>query len=115
MKQRSVGLSILLTIITCGIYGIYWMVVLNDEINAMSGRQGATSGGTVVLLSIVTCGIYGIYWMYKMGEGIEVIHEAHGDIRGSAPILYLVLSLFGLGIVSYALMQSELNKYLPAQ
>ncbi|MFR3387651.1 MAG: DUF4234 domain-containing protein [Ruminococcus sp.] len=25
MKQRSVGIAILLSIITCGIYGIYWL------------------------------------------------------------------------------------------
>lgn len=39
MKQRSVGIAILLTIITCGIYGIYWLIMLNDETNYVSGHQ----------------------------------------------------------------------------
>ena len=27
---RSVAVAIILSIVTCGIYGIYWLVVLND-------------------------------------------------------------------------------------
>ena len=30
-KERSIVLCIIFTIITCGIYGIYWMIVLNDD------------------------------------------------------------------------------------
>ena len=55
MKQRSVGIAILLTIITCGIYGIYWLIMLNDETNYVSGhQQDGTSGGVVFLLTLVT-------------------------------------------------------------
>ena len=67
MKQRNIAVSIILTIVTCGIYGLVWMAMLNDELSAVSGRPNATSGGMVVLFSIITCGIYGIYWAYKMG------------------------------------------------
>ena len=103
--NRNIVVCIVLSIVTCGIYGLYWMVVLNDELNAASGQYGP-SGGTVLLFSIVTCGIYGLYWMYKMGERVEIIN---GN-RGYTGILYLALAFFGLSIVSYALMQSELNR-----
>ena len=63
VTERSIPLCILFTIITCGIYGIYWMIVLNDEINPLAGEPQATSGGMVLLLSFVTCGIYGLYWI----------------------------------------------------
>ena len=112
MRQRSVALCVVLTIVTCGIYGLYWMAKLNDEITTVAGNR-ETTGGTVVLLSIVTCGIYGIYWRYKMGEAVEWIHDRHQEPRSSAPILYLILAILGLGIIADALMQSELNKYLP--
>ena len=42
MKQRNIVVCILLSLVTCGIYGIYWMIVLNDETNALSGRQGTS-------------------------------------------------------------------------
>lgn len=114
VKQRSVGLCIVLSIITCGIYGIYWLICLNDDVNTVTGKPG-TSGGMVLVLTIVTCGIYGIYWAYKMGEKLDQARVEHGAPTGSLAILYLVLNLFGLSIVTWALIQSEINKYVPAQ
>ena len=98
--------SIPLAIITCGIYGIYWMIKLNDEVNYLSGETQATSGVVVFLLGIVTCGIYLFYWLYKMGERCDRIK----GMNSSSGILYLILGLFGLSIVSYCLMQDTINK-----
>ena len=110
MKERNIVVCILLCLITCGIYTIYWMVVLNDDANYLAKKPGP-SGGMVFLFSLITCGIYSIYWMYQMGVAVEMIHDQHGEPRGSAPVVYLLLSLFGLGIVAYALIKNELNKY----
>ncbi|MBQ8924334.1 MAG: DUF4234 domain-containing protein [Lachnospiraceae bacterium] len=107
MQRREIVTCILLSIVTCGIYGIYWMIKINDEVNYLAGEPMATTGGMVVVLIIVTCGIYGIYWMYKMGERCDRIK---GDINGNSNILYLVLQLFGLGIVAYCLIQDTINK-----
>lgn len=103
---RSIPLCILFSFITCGIYAIYWMIKMNDEINIIAGEPYATSGVMVFLLSIVTCGIYGYYWMYKMGERSDRIKGANGN----SGLLYLLLALFGLGIVSYCLIQDTINK-----
>lgn len=107
--KRNIALCIVLALFTCGIYSIYWMIVLNDEINAAS-RQNGPSGGMVFLFSLLTCGIYGLYWMYKMGERVEIIQGGQASYTG---ILYLVLSFFGLGIVAMALMQDTLNRLYP--
>ena len=37
VKKRSIPLAIIFSIITCGIYAIYWMICLNDDINALAG------------------------------------------------------------------------------
>ena len=108
--KRSIGVAILLTIVTCGIYGIYWMIKLNDELNALAGKQGATSGGVVFLLTLVTCGIYGWFWYYKMGENVDTIKSNRGIASSSSPILYIVLGIVGLGIINYCLMQDTINK-----
>ena len=73
IKQRNIGICILLSIVTCGIYGLYWFVVLTDDINQESGETDATSGGMSLLLTIVTCNIYGWFWAYKMGEKVDII------------------------------------------
>jgi len=57
------------------------------------------------LLFSLLCGIYFIYWNYKMGKRIAQARSSSSDDS----ILYLVLSIFGLGIVSLAIMQSNLN------
>lgn len=67
LKTRSVGVSILLTLVTCGLYQLYWLVMLTDEANQLSGDH-KTSGGTALLFTIITCGIYGLYWSYQMGK-----------------------------------------------
>ena len=111
IKKRDIAMCIVLSIITCGIYGIYWMICLVDDLNVASGRVGDTSGGMVFLLTLVTCGIYGIYWAYKAGEKIAYVKQRNtGEQDSSSSVLYLVLSLVGFSIVVYALIQSELNK-----
>ncbi len=111
MKQRNIALCILFSILTCGIYSIYWFVVLTDELNAAAQSHSNTDGGLALLFSIITCGIYTFYWMYKMGKNVEIIHNRHNLPNTNAPIIYVVLSIFGLSIVSFALMQNELNEY----
>ncbi len=106
IESRDIAIAVILSIITCGIYGIYWMIQLNDDINYMVGDTQAPSGGIVFALSLVTCGIYSWYWMYKMGEKCDVIKRTNS----SSAIVYLVLSIIGLGIVSYCLMQDTINK-----
>lgn len=110
MKQRNIALAIILTIVTCGIYGLYWMVQLNNDINTLAEEDNATSGGKVILLSIITCGIYSIYWNFKMGERVDRIKGSDGNSH----ILYLILCIIGLGIVNFAIMQDIINKNIEA-
>ncbi len=110
VPQRSIVTCIILSIVTCGIYGIYWMYTLAEDVKAMSGDPSAPSGGMVILLTLITCGIYGYIWMYKQGETLDRIKSSRGMYSTNSGIIYLVLSILGLGIVSYALMQDSINK-----
>ena len=104
---RSIPVAIILSLVTCGIYGIYWMIKINDEVNQLSGDINGTSGGMVVLFTLITCGIYGWFWIYKMGQKVDAIKGMPG---GNSAILYLLLQFFGLGIVNYCLIQDVINK-----
>lgn len=108
IQPRSLVTAIVLSIVTCGIYGIYWFVCLTNEMNKLSGKPNDTNGGTAFLFSIITCGIYTYYWAYKMGEKRDMIARENG----SSNILYLLLSFFGLGIVVYCLLQDTINKVI---
>lgn len=109
-QPRNVALAIVLSIVTCGIYAIYWFIVLTDETNQAAGETNGTSGGIAFLLTLVTCGIYGWYWSYKQGEKIDKAKNMRNIPSSNSGVLYLILQLLGFGIVAYALMQNELNK-----
>lgn len=106
IKERNIALAIILTIITCGIYGIYWMVKLNDE-GLKLAREDGPSGVVVILLTIITCGIYGYFWAYKMGVCTD---KMRGNEYGYNGILFIIISAIGLGIVNYVLIQNAINQ-----
>ena len=111
IKERNIAVSIILSIVTCGIYGIYWFFVLTDDaVKANNGKVYSTSGGVAFLLTLVTCGIYGIYWAYQMGKAIAQAQADRGIQSNDNAVLYLVLAIFGLNIVNYCFIQNDLNK-----
>ncbi|MFV0342206.1 MAG: DUF4234 domain-containing protein [Anaerocolumna sp.] len=106
--KRNIAVCIIFSLITCGIYGIYWFVCLTNETNEAAG-QPDTSGGAALLLTIVTFGIYGLYWAYRRGEQLDLAKQKRGILTSNSGVLYLLLYIFG-GIVAYAVIQHELNK-----
>ncbi len=109
-QERNIGLAIVLSIVTCGIYGIYWFITLNDEVKQKSKDETLASGGLAFVLTLVTCGIYGYYWAYRMGKATLVARKEAGMDEGSDnSVLYIILQFFGLAIVNYALIQNDMN------
>ena len=108
IQQRNIAVCIILSIVTCGIYGIYWFIVLSNDTNTVSREENATSGGGAFILSLITCNIYGLYWAYKQGEKIDKAKTEKGMPSSNSGIIYLILCFIGLGIVAEALMENEL-------
>ena len=113
MEKRNLALYIVLSIVTCGIFSLIWLVMLVDDIRELANEKDGMSGGTVLVLSIITCGIYAIIWYYQAGKSlakIKAMRNMPGD--SSMEIVYLLLGIFGLGIVSLALIQNEVNNII---
>lgn len=107
MEKRNIVTCILLTLLTCGIYGLYWLYKMAEDFRTLDPDM--PSGGMLILLDLVTCGIYGWYWFYKAGS---ILDERKG---GSNAIIGLVLGIFGLGLVTYCIYQDGLNKLIDAE
>ena len=43
IQQRNIALCIILSIVTCGIYGWYWLYTMTEDTNRLSRDPGATS------------------------------------------------------------------------
>ncbi len=112
LQKKNIAVYIILSIVTCGIFGMYWLVVLNNDCNTVANEPNGTSGGIVLLLTIVTCGIYGIYWCYKMGQNLDIAYQNRGMAPSNKSVILLVLAIFGLAIVSYAIIQDDVNKII---
>ena len=108
-SKRDLVLNIILTIVTCGLWGIIWEVQIADDIKLLTREEGLVSGVVLVLLSLVTCGIYFIFWVYNAGNKLELVKAGYGLPTESKGLVYVVLSIFGFSIVALALMQNDLN------
>ena len=84
-----------------------------NDVNTITNDNG-TSGGMVVLLSIITCNIYYLVWLYNAGKRLDDVRTKNGERTLNQEILYLLLAVFGLGLISVCLIQDEINRYADA-
>lgn len=110
MKKREIVLCIILSFVTCGIYGLVWLAFMANDLKELANEPDKMSGGMVVLLSIVTCGIYMFYWYYQAGKSVEKAkYMRNMSTDNSSGVIYMVLAIFGLSIISMGLIQNEIN------
>ena len=97
IKERNIVTCIILSIVTCGIYGLYWFITLTDDASRANDDPSFT-GVKAFLFTILTCGIYSIYWNYKIGKEMYEANQKRGIQTSDNSVLYLVLGIFGFGI-----------------
>ncbi|MBQ6906080.1 MAG: DUF4234 domain-containing protein [Clostridia bacterium] len=108
IKKRNIVTAIILSIITCGIYMIYWAIMLAKE--AVSVNDSNDNGLVEILLMIFLPFLGFFLAEQKLAKGCAAKGIAHNDNS----ILYLILGIVGLSIVNFAMMQNDLNKIVDA-
>jgi hypothetical protein len=108
---RSPVLILLLCFITCGLYYLYFIYVVTDETQKFLGDTEIDMHPCLeVLLTIITFGLWNIYWDYRMGKRMARMCQLVGLPITDNAVLYLVLDLFGVGIINAILEQDTLNR-----
>ena len=104
IKQRSYITMILLTIITCGIYGIVFWYNYTDDLNTVCNGDGKQTRNYLItlLLSIITCGIYYWIWVYGVGNRLSANAPRYGNRfteDGTTVLLWMIIGslLCGFG------------------
>ena len=106
----NIPLYLVLTILTCGIFNLYWNYRQMESCNALLDRREFRFW-IWLLLTILTCGIYHIFYQYKMGAAIvEIQHSMNRDLFDKLPLLSVIVTILGLSIVVDCIHQNELNK-----
>ena len=111
VKKRSIVISVILSFLTCGLYGLYWIIKVTNEMNTLLYKKDATGGLMSVVFTLVTFGLYGFLWAYRLGENVDNLKRAPG---GNSGILYLLVYILGFGLVDLVLAQNAINTYLDA-
>ena len=107
---RNIVVSLILTIVTCGLYDLYWNAKQMKAMNGLLDRE-ELSFWTWFFVSIITCGIFHLYYEYKMGLALVEIQDKYNmRVDNNLPLISLLLSIFGMSIVVDAIHQNEINK-----
>lgn len=96
--DRSLAMYILLSIVTCGIYGYWFVYSIARDLNTMCSGDGEKTGGLVayILLSFVTCGFYNLWWMYKIGNRLSRNAPRYGlqfQENGTTILLWYIVGM----------------------
>jgi hypothetical protein len=96
-QVRSPITIILLSIITCGIYGLYWIYVTNKQINRLIER---TDVGDGLIICSWLCGFVLFYVWYKWDKSLVDISLNYNKSYRSNFIIWIILQLLaGLGML----------------
>lgn len=112
IEQIDVAAAIIISILTCGIYAIYWVYCIMKSIKVLKGEDESVAGE---LLCFIFVPFYGIYWAYTRSDILVAELKKHGITATTSKEGSLILSLLALGLVVYGIMQSDLNKLYDKQ
>ena len=104
--NRDLVSYILLSLVTCGIYGYWFVYKMAQDTNTICEGDGNNTPGLAafILLSIITCGIYSIYWQYQLAKRMDDNAPRYGVTlteHASDVLLWLLLGTFICVFLSY--------------
>ena len=106
INKRKIVTSVLLSIVTFGIYSLYWMYLLVKNTRAIQNNGSRCTGEVLCLLFVP---FYSIFWWFTRGKIVKEKFAEMNCPANSNEIAYLILCVFGLGIVAMAIMQNDFN------
>lgn len=111
MQNRNIGLVILFSIISCGIYMFYYVYKVSEELEA-EGQTGSLSPIVVLLLTIFVSPVGFLLLGMNGDANINAIKAKRGMPQADNKVLWMILGLI-IPIVLIVLMQLEINNLCP--
>ncbi len=106
LKNRSVATVIIFSIITCGIYMLYWFWV---TIEALDTEGQSSNMSPIVQFILLFFYVGEIIFALNADSNLNAIKAKRGLPASDNKIIYIVLALF-IPIVLVALVQNEINQ-----
>lgn len=107
--DRGLLAYIILSLVTCGIYGYYFIYKMAHDVNIACEGDGEQTGGLAayIIFSFLTCGIYSWIWLYKLGNRLSANAPKYGmqfQENGTTVIMWCIFGSFICGIGPFIAM-----------
>lgn len=113
VQERAPLTTVLLTIVTCGIYGLYWQFKTSDELRVATGDD-SINPMLELILTLVTGGIWGVYVQYRNAQKVHRALASRDPARKdqSQTVLILAIAMYFVGVTGFIatwILQEEFN------
>jgi hypothetical protein len=101
--RRRIGLQILVSIVTFGLYGVYWAYINHEEVKQYSGQGVGGALGAVIYV------VAGVVTLFLLPIEIKKLYEDDGRPSPVSAMTAFWILLFG--IPWYVKCQAALNDF----
>ena len=107
-ERRNVSSCVILTILTCGIFGIVWLTKICKDLGRLHGEENPV-GSEVLLYLFVP--FYSVYWGYAKGKQMYEDSKKRGGNLTDRKFVYLFMNLIFMQLFTLGFIQTQLNSY----
>jgi hypothetical protein len=99
IAKRSLLVTIILSIITFGIYWLFWIHKVAADMNTICAGDGKKTRGLIAYLvfGCITLGIYNLIWLFMLGDRLQDAAPRYGlafKEGGGSLLLWTILGSF---------------------
>lgn len=109
--KKDVVKAIIYTILTFGIYSLFWLADIMKRIRLLANESEDITGEFLLFIFIP---LYSVYWMLTRTRKLRQSLADKGLQTPDNSILNTLFVFFGLTIIAYVLLQNDLNAYAQA-
>ena len=105
---------LLLSVVTCGFYLIYWTYQTSEELRLQTGDE-SIKPGIDLLLMVISCGFWGWYVQYRNARVVHAQLVQSNPYRKDQSQTVLILNIAAMfvgvtALVAVFMVQEELNQ-----
>ena len=113
-NERSIWPVLILSVITLGIYPIWYYHKIVQDVNLICEEDGKRSPGVLVwlVLTLLTCGIYNMLWWCNMHDRLRATAKTKGvtiEQTTSGLMLLFIGAYFVMGILTWVALHKFLS------
>lgn len=114
VQERNSAIVLLLSVVTCGFYLIYWTYQTSEELRLQTGDE-SIKPGIDLLLMVISCGFWGWYVQYRNARVVHAQLVQSNPYRKDQSQVVLILNIAAMfvgvtALVAVYLVQEELNQ-----